>query len=571
MRRRYGEALYRVPLDLGLGCPNRDPVNGRGGCSFCAGDGGRAQQISGIANLQAQADAGIHFARRRYGARKFMLYLQAYTATFTSADKLKESLHTLLNEHQFTVVSFGTRPDCLNEEIIEFLLQLNELAEVWVELGVQTSHDNTLARINRGHDWACSEKMIRHLTKQGLRVAPHVIIGLPGENSSHWNRTAQRLAKLPVSAVKIHNLHVLKDTALAEEYAADPFPVLNEHQYTEAIIEFLRRLPPDLPVMRLTTDSPDEKLIAPRWEMPKGRFLTFLQRQMKFRNVSQGDLLEKQSRKNVAEDKFIPLTTDDGSFTFWSDTFKEHYHSKVGARTEAETKYVEPSGLRKKLEQGPVKLLDVCFGMGYNSLAACEAATATKSGYLQVTALEIDVTVVTVAGQHLQTPSDACLNWNELISELAVHGHAGHAPFSIELLLGDARAKLDRAGENGPFDIVFLDPFSTQRNAELWTLDFFRRLKTLLTERGLILTYCAALPVRGGLLQAGFSVGETPAAGRKRGGTIAAIQTEDITSPLSREEITTIRETARGLPYRDPSQVSTNRQILRRREETRRA
>lgn len=569
MESRYGAALYRVPVDLGFGCPNRS-AGGSGGCAFCAGDGGRARQITGRQTLLEQVEAGLAFARRRYGARKFMLYIQAYTGTFGPLPEIRQALRQLTEGEHFAAIGVGTRPDCLPDAVVDLLAELGQTAEMWVELGVQTTHDDTLRRINRGHDWAASRDAILRLAGRGLLVAPHVIIGLPGEGPDEWNLTACRLAELPVAGIKIHNLHVLKGTALADEFAMAPFPLLDEHRYADALIAFLRRLPPGLPIMRLTTDTPGEQLAGPRWNLSKGQFLDLLVRRMHFLKVRQGDLSAArragEKTPGKPDDQLRALPTDDGSVTFWNPLFKEHYHSKVGALTEAVGKFVEPARLAGRLANGDLRLLDVCFGLGYNTLAACQVAEETRKGRLTVAALEIDAGVVAAAARAMRTPHHSPFDWRRCLEHLAADGHWEAPRSAIQLVLGDARAKLEQAAAAGRFDVVFLDAFSTQRNAELWTLDFFRQLKNAMSANAVLLTYCAALPVRSALIQAGFLVGETTPVGRQRGGTLAALDPVWIDRPLPPGELETINTTPRGIPYRDPALTATNRQILRHRE-----
>jgi len=566
MKKRYGEALYRIPVDLGYGCPNRR-ADGRGGCSFCADEGGRAMQINGINAPEDQVEAAADFARRRYGAREFMLYIQAYTGTFADPDLFQRQINDLLELQKFVAVSIGTRPDCLPESVICFLQELNRRLEVWIELGVQSTHDRTLDRLNRGHSWLCSKDAIKNLDVHGIKPAVHLILGLPGEGQSEWNKSAERIAALPVAAVKLHNLHVVTGSDLADEYAERPFAVLNEHQYAQGLIEVIRRLPADMPLMRLTTDTPDEKLIAPRWSMTKGEFTGFLVDQMGFQGVVQGDLYQKNNAtSDDVPSGFEPVITDDGSVTFWSGAFKEHYHSKVGAVTEAVAKFIKPGKLRERLGGGNVRLLDICYGLGYNTLAACEEAELTRGGKLSVTAMEIDRNVVRASSEYINPPSGSLLEWRMVAGALAGNGSWSGDYSTVQLINGDARDKLNEAAEGGLFDIIFLDAFSTQRNAELWTVDFFLRLRRLMSDNGVLLTYCAALPVRSGFMKAGFYVGETVAVGRKRGGTIAAIRAENIHLPISRAEVELIKGTKRGLPYRDPEQVWSNRRILKERE-----
>lgn len=289
----YGEPLYRVPVDFGFGCPHR-AVGAGGGCTFCDEDGGRSAIITGAESLGEQVRRGVDFARRRYGARRFLAYVQAHTGTFADPAVLRAKLVELTGLMPFEALSLGTRPDCLGEEALDVLVELRRRLEVWVELGVQTVHDDTLTRIHRGHDWATARDAIVRVAARGLRAAAHLIVGLPGEGMSQFAATADALAALPVFAVKIHNLHVIAGTRLAEMYAREPFAVLDERAYADALIEILRRLPPHVAIMRISTDTPADRLVAPRWAMSKGTFRDFLVAEMRRRGVRQGDRFSNQ-------------------------------------------------------------------------------------------------------------------------------------------------------------------------------------------------------------------------------------------------------------------------------------
>ncbi len=574
MKERYGEPLFRVPIDFNFGCPNRE-ADGSGGCTFCNVRGSAAVQTIGAGTVKEQMHEAIRFARNRYGAKKYMAYIQAFSATF---GKSQQPMYLdLLDAADFTAVSIGTRPDCLTPQAYDFLVELNRHIEVWVELGVQTVHDRTLERINRGHDWASSETAIKKLHGLGIKVAVHAILGLPGETADDFRQTADTLAALPIDAVKIHNLHIEKGTTLALEHALTPLPVLMEYDFAEHLMDFIRRMPPHIPIMRLTTDTLDEELIAPKWHMAKGQFRDYVVQQMTCREWKQGDLFNVDGASSsviagsCTTEQDAPSTlkaveTEDGSTTFWNEDYKEHYHTPAGARLEAEEKYLVPGKLKERLEQGNVQLLDVCFGLGYNSLSALELAGGTTSS-LSVTALEMDRRVVGAAAQHIQTLETDSKDWKKILSDLHDFQSSEITPqSSIVMHWGDARYTITKL-KPASFDLVFLDAFSTQRNAELWTVDFFRQLKRVMKPDAVLLTYCAAIPVRAGLLEAGFFVGETDPVGRARGGTLAALREDDIGIPLPDHEIRLIRETSRGLPYRDPHGVWTNKEILRDRQE----
>jgi len=593
MRERYGQPLFRVPIDFGLGCPNRAP-DGSGGCTFCNERGARAIQTLEKESVEEQMAEAIRFARDRYGAKKYMAYIQAFSATF--APEQQTQYLDLLNAFDFAALSIGTRPDCLTPEAYAFLAKLNQQIETWVELGVQTVHDRTLERINRGHGWAASETAIKRLHELGIKVAVHVILGLPGETAEDFRQTADTLAALPIDAVKIHNLHIERGTALAEEYLRNqsysspqrntetkplkppcslaervveqpPAQPLMEHDFAEHLMDFIRRMPPEIPIMRLTTDTPDENLIAPRWHMAKGQFKDYVIQQMVCREWRQGDLfgnLKPETRNR----KTKMVSTADGSVTFWNEKYKEHYHTPAGARLEAEEKYIVPSRLKERLAAGDVQLLDVCFGLGYNSLAAMEEAARHEAigSRLSITALEMDRRVVGDAAKNIQPQETDAFDWKKSRSELHAKNSCLVPHASCLMHWGDARYTITHVAPNA-FDLVFLDAFSTQRNSELWTVDFFRKLKLVMKPDAVLLTYCAALPVRAGLMTAGFFVGETDPVGRQRGGTLAALRAEAIEIPLPEAELETIRKTTRGLPYRDPHGVWTNKEILRTRQE----
>lgn len=577
---RHGESLYRVPIDFNLGCPNRES-DGSGGCTFCNVRGSKAVQTLGKDSVAEQMAEAIRFARDRYGAKKYMAYIQAFSATFGES-QLPLYLD-LLDSFDFTAVSIGTRPDCLTPQAYDFLVVLNRHIEVWVELGVQTVHDRTLERINRGHDWASSETAIRKLHELGIKVAVHAILGLPGETAADFQKTADTLAALPIDAVKIHNLHIEKGTTLALEHALTPLPVLMEHDFAEHLMDFIRRMPPHIPIMRLTTDTLDEELIAPKWHMEKGQFRDYVVQQMICREWRQGDLCASATRQVIAPNRshlastLKLVKTEDGSITFWNEEYKEHYHTPAGARLEAEEKFLVPSNLKERLAKGDVALLDVCFGLGYNSLAAMNLAGGTLSPMsaddeavippkLMITALEMDRRVVRAAAQNIQTLETDSFDWKQCLEELYLRDQSVIGNHQSAILWGDARYTITKFHPS-TYDLVFLDAFSTQRNSELWTVDFFRKLKRVMKSDAVLLTYCAAIPVRSGLLESGFFVGETAPVGRQRGGTIAAMRAEHIEIPLPGHELEMIHDTTRGLPYRDPYGVWTNKEILRDRQE----
>lgn len=614
MIERYGAPLFRIPVRIASSCPH-------GRCAFCPDGGGKAQQTQKQESPLDQAAAAVQFAKRRYRAKKFMLYIQAFTADLTDSAQ-QQTIRELLDRFDFDAVSIGTRPDCLPDEALDFLESLRgapgglgetalplrgapggralpvgtprrgvrgglgETAlplEVWVEPGVQTANDATLKRINRGHDWECSKKAIPALAQRGILAAPHMIIGLPGETAKDWNRTAEKLAAVPIAGIKIHNLHLVRGTPLAEEYANAPFPLLSHYDYAEALMEFLRRIPPDIPVMRISTDTPDEERIAPHWHLEKGQFLDYVVQQMTMREITQGDLRndgikERWNNENPNIPTFqhsnIPVITDDGSITFFSEDWKEHYHDKAGARLEAQKKYVEPSGLAAKLKTSNLNLLDVCFGLGTNTLAALRAQRADRSvcstcaadtpvcHSLDITALEMDKRVVRAAAEHFQCLETDPVDWKNVLCNLLQHSTFHIPQFTISIRWGDARFRIQHLADES-FDIIFHDPFSSQHCPELWTVEFFQQLRRVMKPDGILLTYSSALPVRGALREAGFLIAETHPGRRMSNGTAAA----KTGAALAGFEAIGAPDPRRSIPYRDPHLCAPSKTILRMRQD----
>ena len=618
MIERYGEPLFRVPVQLAGSCPH-------GRCAFCSENGSKAQQTQQQESPFEQIEAAIQFSKRRYKATKLMLYIQAFTTDLTDPEQQKQ-IFQCLEKYNFEAISIGTRPDCLPPQALDFLESLKNRNptphEVWVELGVQTTNDETLKAINRGHDWECSKQAILALAERGIHVAPHIILGLPNEQaddwkqaepapnnlSNPWKRTAEELAKLPISGIKIHNLHIMKGT----EFAKTLPPTMSHWEYAEALMDFLRRIPAGIPVMRISTDTPDDQLIAPHWHLEKGQFLDYVIQQMTCRQISQGDLTngELECGSNeipTLQHSFTPIITADGSVTFFSEDWKEHYHTKTGARLEADKKFVEPSGLSSKLKTSDLKLLDVCFGLGNNSLAALGAqcgtgfqpvnsrtATGTpQTGkmpvphYLNITALEMDRRIVRAAAENFQTLETDPVNWKIVLNELLQHS-TFHIPHStISLAFGDARWLIQNLPDN-EFDIVFHDPFSSQHCPELWTVEFFQQLRRVMKPDGVLLTYSSSLPVRGAMREAGFFIAETEPGHQMGNGTIASTQESIILSLVGqaslyseslcfsdesgdtrsriREACPTINE-RKSIPYRDEFLCATSKTILRQRQE----
>ncbi len=248
---KYGVRLHRIPFDLGLSCPNRR--NGTGPCAYCAENGALARHLVSGMELAEQARAGKEYIRGRYGSEgPYQAYFQAFTSTFAPVSDLRRLYSDALSNGDYRVLVIATRPDCLSTDCLDYLSELRERYELWVELGVQTSHDATLQLIRRGHDFACTENAVRRLHERSIHCAAHLILGLPGETQDDFNQTADRIAALPFEAVKMHNLLVLRGTPMAKMLRDGLVHPMNEYEYAAALTSFLRRLPNSMAVMRLS-------------------------------------------------------------------------------------------------------------------------------------------------------------------------------------------------------------------------------------------------------------------------------------------------------------------------------
>ncbi len=288
LRETFGRRVYRVAVDGGFSCPNRGERTGAG-CTFCAEDGSRAPYLGEASDVREQVRRAAGFLGARYKAKAFILYFQAFSATNAPPAALRRIYDEGLSAASFVGLTVSTRPDCVDAEKAALLASYRDRGlDVWVELGLESANDRTLERIGRGHDLECFRSAYRILKAAGLKVAVHLILGLPGETREDMERTAEAAASLLPDGVKIHNLHIPAGTVMAEEMArgeiAAPGP-WSHLQYTIAVLE---RLPPSTVVMRLTTDTPASRLLSPRAFPDKQAFASLLAEEMRRRGTRQG-------------------------------------------------------------------------------------------------------------------------------------------------------------------------------------------------------------------------------------------------------------------------------------------
>lgn len=297
LKERFGEKIYKVALDAGMTCPNRDGTLGSRGCIFCSaggsGDFAGSRQDSITQQIEKQA-ASI---RQKRGVAKFIAYFQAYTNTYAPVDYLRKIYTEAISHPDIVAISIGTRPDCLDADILQLLDELNQKKPVWVELGLQTIHEATAQYIRRGYPLSCFEQAVSELRKRNLDVIVHTILGLPGESKNDILSTIEYLNHQDIQGIKLQLLHVLKGTDLAEDYLAGKFQVYTMEEYLELVIDCLEHLNPEIVIHRLTGDGPKNLLIAPLWSSAKRTVLNALHRECKLHHSFQGKQYKPMENK----------------------------------------------------------------------------------------------------------------------------------------------------------------------------------------------------------------------------------------------------------------------------------
>lgn len=287
MKARFGCKVFKVSLDAGLTCPNRDGSKGNGGCIYCSS---ASLKPKGAASkdIADQLAAGIDYIRKRHKAVKFIAYFQMNTGTYGPTEYLRGIYNEALSSKDVAGIAISTRPDCLSDETLDMLARLKGFKPLWLELGLQSANDSTLKALNRRHTVKDFECAVERSHRLGIDVCAHVILGLPGEDASEWLNTAQFLGGVKVWGVKFHQLQVLKGTALEEMYERGEVRLLGLDEYASAIVDCIEALPPAMVVHRLCGDAPAEHLVAPRWGVNKFIVMDRIRRLFEDRGAYQG-------------------------------------------------------------------------------------------------------------------------------------------------------------------------------------------------------------------------------------------------------------------------------------------
>lgn len=289
VRKRFGTHVHKVNVDAGFTCPNRDGTLGLSGCIYCNNDSFRPESCSPTLSVRDQVQNGIRHIRKRYGAERFIVYFQPYTNTYASVEELERLYREALEEPSVIGLAIGTRPDCIDIEKIRLLDTLAERYFILVEYGLQSIYDRTLAFINRGHDYACFRRALEITQDRRIEIGAHVIVGFPTETREEMLAMADEISSMPVRFLKIHQLQIVRNTPLAEEFLKRPFPVFGYDEYLDFVADFIERLSPEIVLQRLFATAPDDILVAPVWNRNRHEILRDIEQRFNARKTRQGE------------------------------------------------------------------------------------------------------------------------------------------------------------------------------------------------------------------------------------------------------------------------------------------
>lgn len=300
LKTQFGEKVYKLALNGGMSCPNRDGKVGRGGCIFCSEGGSGDFAADGHLSVKEQIAIQKEALRNKKTARKYIAYFQAYTNTYAPADYLERIFTEAIEDPEVVILSIATRPDCLPEDVLDLLAQLNQQKPVWVELGLQTMHEESAQIIHRGYDLACFERAVSELRSREIDVIVHTILGLPGEGKEEVLRTIDYLNHMDIQGIKLQLLHILKGTQLGQIYLEQKegqefISPMTTEAYIDLVIDCVEHLSPEITIHRLTGDGPKELLLAPMWSTRKRTVLNEIHKELKKRDAWQGKRYERST------------------------------------------------------------------------------------------------------------------------------------------------------------------------------------------------------------------------------------------------------------------------------------
>ncbi|KAA1038446.1 TIGR01212 family radical SAM protein [Macrococcus equipercicus] len=294
LRQKFGQKIFKVALEGGFDCPNRDGTVAHGGCTFCSVAGSGDFAGDRVDPIPVQFEKIKNRTHEKWKDGQYIAYFQAYTNTHAPLHVLKEKYEAALAQEGVVGLSIATRPDCLPEDVVEYLAELNERTYLWVELGLQTVHQETSDLINRAHDMQCYYEGVEKLRKHNINICSHIINGLPGENYDMMMETAQAVAAMDVQGIKIHLLHLLKGTPMVKQYEKGKLEFMTKDDYVSLVADQLEILPPEMIIHRITGDGPIELMIGPMWSVNKWEVLNAIDKELIRRDSWQGKLYKEE-------------------------------------------------------------------------------------------------------------------------------------------------------------------------------------------------------------------------------------------------------------------------------------
>ncbi|MBQ4520768.1 MAG: TIGR01212 family radical SAM protein [Bacteroidaceae bacterium] len=290
LRTQFPYKVQKISINAGFTCPNRDGTRGWGGCTYCNNQTFNPEYCNTARSVTEQMEEGCRFFARKYPDMRFLAYFQAYTNTYGEMERLVELYEEALSVPGVVGLVIGTRPDCMPDVLLDYLEELNQKKFLLVEYGIESTYDETLRRINRGHTFAETETAIKRTSDRGIHVGGHVILGLPGETHAMMINQAKVLSDLPLTTLKLHQLQLVRGTRMAHEYELHPedFNLYDVDEYIELVIDYIEHLRSDIVLERFVSQSPRELLIAPDWGLKNHEFTARLRRRMEERDSWQG-------------------------------------------------------------------------------------------------------------------------------------------------------------------------------------------------------------------------------------------------------------------------------------------
>ena len=293
IRRQFPYRVQKISIDAGFTCPNRDGRISTGGCIYCDNRTFNPSYCQRRHSVTQQLEEGKRFFAHKYPDMKYLAYFQAFTNTYAPLDHLKALYAEALQVEDIVGIVIGTRPDCVSDELLDYLAELNQRTFVLVEYGVESTNNDTLLRINRGHTFEQSADAILRTHQRGLLTGAHIILGLPGEDADESLRQASVISSLPIDILKIHQMQIIRGTRLATEYEQQPFHIYTVDEYIQLIAGYIQRLRPDMILERFVSQSPKELLIAPHWGLKNYEFTNLLVNYLKQHKIFQGSVLSE--------------------------------------------------------------------------------------------------------------------------------------------------------------------------------------------------------------------------------------------------------------------------------------